>query len=347
GLLLQGCPYLLRNLHDLVLEVQAVGVGCLAILACVRAVRSTTRRSLVTAGVSVAILAATSPYYAVYLALGCALCVPWSLAFWRGWLGLALSGALGCALILAPLWAVESGESGRLGAQYSEHGYRTVPGRMVQVDLVSPDGSGLLPEARRRAPPRDPTLEPAARQTHRGPPSEWERTLRRIPGGASLALATLLALVTMGSRRWALLALFLLLGGPGPALWSRAVGAGGGEDASGPLIQLLQALPLTSSMGNPVRLVAAYAVVAALAAGLAASRRPFLGIMLGVVAVSEALWTVPAWRLPSTPTGVDASVVDTLDGPTVVFPSGDPPTWHPGIPPKYSLFIAGRAGVSV
>ena len=72
GLLVQLTPYLLRNLMDAVVEVGAIGLVAIAVLGIRQALTTGTPRRLLLAGLGILVVAGSSPYYAVYLALGCA-----------------------------------------------------------------------------------------------------------------------------------------------------------------------------------------------------------------------------------------------------------------------------------
>ena len=335
GLLVELAPYLLRNLHDLVLEVEAIGPVALAIGALLAAREEPRLPRLVAAGGAIALVALTSPYYAVYLALGCALVLPFDRARWRAWAGIALAGALAGALSLLPFALLERGPNGRLSEVWSAQGYQLVPGPLV--DPRSPDRD--LP----RSPPKPRDPPPAGPP----PPPEpaWVRSLHRFPGGLALAAAGLMGLFAARSRPFALLGLAFFFGGPGLTLTLRFVGKFGAAPTP-PLLALLDALPLTSTLGNPVRMLSAWVLLAALAGGLAARRAP-LALALLALALFETAFTLPGLVLPSSPLPLSPALAARVEGPVVVFPSGDPPAWHPAVGPKETLTVAALAQAPV
>ena len=347
GLLVQLSPYLLRNLHDMVTEVLAVGILALAAAEILRLVRAgsevwPTPRDLLRVGLVVGLVASSSPYYAVFLAVCCALLVPLWWRPWRAWTGVALASGLACALALAPLLAAEGGASGRLGPSYQGAGYQLTPSPLV--DPVSRAPSPPRPPV--RAPPPGDAGPAAGPPPGSGPPSALSRALHRAPGGATLVLGLALALALGGARRAAAFALLLALLGPALPLARRALGQH--VDAVGGVIfGLLQQLPLTAALGNPTRFLAVTVLAAAVAVGLSAGRRRRLAAVLGLLVLVEVWQTLPQGTAPATPLAVDEEVLAALEGPTVVFPSGDPPSWHPDVGPKEALYLAGRAGVPV
>jgi hypothetical protein len=341
GLLVELSPFLLRNLHDLVLEVAGLGVGALALSALLEARERPDRRRLVGVGLGVGALAATSPYYAVYLALGCAIGLPFERRRWAAWARIAAAAGLACGLVLLPLFAAEGGASGRLGPRYQGHGYQLKPPPLVDASTGRP-AAPLRPLT---APsPRGGLTDPRERPA--GPPSALARALHRAPGGLALLVAALAGLTMPGARRWSLLALTFYFAGPGPELIQRFLEHRGPE-APSLLGRLLQALPLTASMGNGGRLLAAWVLLAAISGGLAAARSPWLRGLLLVVTVAETLLTIPSGRVPRSPFPLSPAALAELEGPTIVFPSGDPPCWSPVVGPKEALAIAGLAGVPV
>ena len=356
---MQLAPFVLRNLQDAVLEVAAIGVAALAVERCVRAIRGD--GGFVAAGLAIALVAATSPYFAVYLALGCALAVPATWDRWRSWARLAVAGALGCALVLAPLLAVEGGEGGRLGPRDGPAGYQ-----LQAAPLVSPD-EPVVRSARRhhgvgsRSPDRARIGSPGRTGPQGGPEEperHWILALHRVPAGVALALAGLGGLLVPVSRRWAVLGLVFFLGGPGLGWCARLAGvrlAGSTLLAGGPLGALLQHLPLTAAMGNTSRMLAAAMLAWAVAGALLATRWRWTAALLGLVALGEAWVLLPGLVLPATRASANTTVLAALAAgddtgsplPTVVFPSGDPPAWHPAVAPKEVLYLAGRGGFPV
>ena len=221
--------------------------------------------------------------------------------------------------------------------------------------------AGIRPPPARTQQPR-PTGEPRR-------PSAAERALLRAPGGATLLLAALLALLASvpkgppearrrwsllapwrwppdTARRWALLALFFWVMGPGLPLTGRALGLHVTHTA-GPLNRLLAGLPLASTLGNPTRLLAPFVLLAAVAATLLARRWRPAGPLLVAGALAETWLGLPDLALPASPAPAPPEVLGALHGPTIVFPSGDPPCWHPDVGPKEVLALAGEAGVPV
>lgn len=334
GLAVQLHPFLLRNLDDGVLEVLAVGVGAVAVQETRAFVLRPGPGTALAAGAATLALATASPYYAVYLAAGWAVVgVAWARRHPRGLAGLAAIGALACGLAAAPLLATEGRDGGRLAAAW-RGGYALQPAPLEDAEgrrvRLGPD-----PRTRTRPPPRASDL-----------PAPLQRVVRQAPGGlAALALA-LVGLTTRAGRRWALLALGVLAVGPGPMLVHRALRLGGPPPR--PLIGMLTAsLPLVDTLGNPERLLAAWALLAALAGALALSRRPAWAAVVAAAAVGEATLEAPALRASATPGVGDAAALAALPDSTVVFPSGDPPYWHPWVAPKEALALAARGGAAV
>jgi hypothetical protein len=338
--LVQLSPFMLRNLDDAVVEVLAIGMAALAALATRRAVQSPSASRAWTALAAVAALAWISPYYVVYLALAWTMTLPWSARRHpRGVSTVAAVGALACILAVAPLLLTESGDGGRLGPDWTG-GYRLQPAPLV-------DNAG---HAVRVGPP--PLRRGAA---HAGGGRTWlsavvpptvERAVRRFPGGLALALAALIGLAGRRSRPWSVLALVFLLLGPGPGLVLRALRIPGMEPPA-LLPRLLESLPLTSAMGNPGRMLAAWTLLAATAGAVALRRRPWVAVALALLAFGEASLNQPRLAARAFRSGMSSTVLNALDGPTIVFPSGDPPSWHPWVAPKEVLALAGRAGVPV
>ena len=338
GLLAMLAPYLLRNLGDAVIEACAVGSVALAAEALLRAVPDPTPRRLALAGAAVLLLALTSPYLAVYLALACAVLLPLTArAHLRGWLRVALPCALACGLALAPLRAAETGAHGRFGDNPAlTSGYSLDPG-----PLIDPLRPGAPPT--RRPPPAPTTTDDVLD----GP---LAAAARAIPGGGALLLAMLAALVLPGpgpARRWAAGAAAVFLLGPGLPMTIRAVGLRGLAFPS-PIEVLLKSLPLTDTLGNPSRLLALWVVLAAVAGALAVGhRRRWLGLLLGLAVAAEALLILPGLALPATPIAPPRATLAALEGPTSVFPSGDYPLFHVPVAPKEALLLAALAEVPV
>ncbi len=313
GLLVQWHPLMLRNLHDLVLEVAAIGVAALAVGAIHAALHD--RRRLLAVGAGVLAVAATSPYFAVYLALGCAMAAPLTRRR-RAWVGIAAASAVACGLALAPLAAFEGGSGGRLDPQRAGE-YRLAP-------------SPLL----RAPPPRPPP--PRARS-----PLD---VVRRFPGGVTAGAATLAGLAHPVARPWAGLAAGFFVAGPGLTQARRQLTGPGGH--SGGLIGAgLSRLPLTKHLGNPGRSMAAFVLLAGVAGGVALRGPLAVGALIAVAL--EAMVSLPGLELPATDISIDPQIAAAVEGPLIVFPSGDPPVWHPGVRPKEALYLAGRLGAPV
>lgn len=330
-------PFVLRNLRDAVTESLALGVAAVAVGATLKAVREPGYRPAVLAGLAVLALALTSPYYAVYLAVGWALALPLFLRQHRGGIGrVAVAGALACAVAAAPLIASEGGPDGRLGPDWTG-GYRLDP---APLQYAGGQRARLPPARGREATRAGPSVV--------GPylPAPVERGLRRVPGGAALLLFALGALAHRRARPWAALALAFLALGPGPGLLVRAIGTGGVPPP--PLLQrLLEALPLTGAMGNPERMLGAWALLAAVAGAVALRGRTALLALAGLLVFTTAELEQPRLLAPATRDPVPAPLLDAVEGPMLVFPSGDPPAWHPWVSPKEALALAGRADAPV
>ncbi|MEC7946498.1 MAG: hypothetical protein VX265_02955, partial [Myxococcota bacterium] len=255
GMAVTLSPFMLRNLRDAVTEALAVGVAAVAIGATRRVIREPGRGPLLAGAAAVLALATSSPYYAVYLALGWAIFTPFlARKNSPGLARLALVGAAACALAAVPLVVTEGSDGGRLGSSW-RGSYRLEPAPLVHQDGRPED----------RTPPR------AREATAAGPsfggtiiPGPLERGLRRTPGGAALLLLGLGSLAHRRARPWAALALGLLVLGPGPDLVTRALATGVPSSPS-VLQRVLAALPLTGAMGNPERVLGAWSLLAAVA----------------------------------------------------------------------------------
>ncbi|MFT5683637.1 MAG: hypothetical protein ACI8RZ_004569 [Myxococcota bacterium] len=326
GLLIQLTPYLLRNLMDAVVEVGAIGLVAVAIIGIRAALQSGTPRSVLLAGLGIFLVAGSSPYYAVYLVIGCAAAVAGTPGLWRRWLMVAGAGALACAIALAPLWLAEGGDHGRFVEHAPSQGYQHAPSPLV---------AGTLPEVS-----QPPMIRPGGR------PPAWRRAIQRAPAGGAILLAGLIGLILPGGRRWVALGLLFFLGGPGPDLIGRMVGIRG-TPLDGPLLTLLNALPLTDSLGNPTRMLAPFALLSAVGFGLSMKKRWWLGIPVAALMITEALFTLPTLSIPATPTKAEPAVLAALEGPTVILPSGDFPIWSPVVAPKEAAFLSAQAGVPI
>ncbi len=372
GLLVQLTPYLMRNLADLVLEVEAVGLLALAGAAMIHAGRTIGeggpwRGPLALAGVGVFAVAASSPYYAVYLAFIGAAAALFRPRRWRASLAIGGVGALACGLALAPLAITEGGARGRLGPQYQGRGYHPSPGAMVHADgrawkgprvpegagpgggdpVAAPIDDGKEAEAGPKGPRKGGKSEAELRnRSSSRSATGWKYTVSRLPGGGAVLIALLIGLLTQKSRPYALLGLLVFAVGPGPARLGALTGLWQAE-GPGLLQELLRVLPLTNTMGNPTRVLAPFIVLAAVSASLAIGARRWPVLLLGLLTVAEAWLHQPWLSVPATRVQTPLDALSALRGPTIIFPSGDPPLWHPGLAPKETLYLAGRAGVPI
>ncbi|RME24074.1 MAG: hypothetical protein D6798_12125 [Deltaproteobacteria bacterium] len=338
GLVVQLSPFLARHASDLVLEVLALGPLALAVAAILRHVTGPRPRPGLVFGAILGV-ALTSPYYAVYLALCCAVAAALRPSAWRRFVGLALTGALACGLALAPLLATESGDQGRLGGAFSRRGFEMAP-----TALVAGDGR---PVRRDRHPARADQPAPPARPDRRpARPPPWQPVVHRLPGGGVVLLSLILGLFSRRSRPWSLAGLLLLLAGPEPWASGAALGLPVRRFA-GPVAWVLRHVPLLDTLGNPGRITGLAVLAGGVAAGRLATGRRWLLPLLAPLALAELSLHRPGLALPATAARTPPAVLAALRGPTVVFPSGDPPVWNPDVAPKEVLFIAGRAGVPV
>lgn len=339
GLLVQAHPYLLQNADDGVLEVLAVGPAAMTVEAVIRCWRAPGPRTALRVLLATLLLAGTGPYFAVYLVIGLVPAVPVATLLQRRdrplhrllfLVPLAVAGGLS----LAPMLATEGGPHGRLGPAWSHAGYHEAPGERGVLD---PSGA-LLP-----VPPPPPPTE-----LGRGaPPPTWHRFLLRLPGGAAVCLAGLLGLLRRRSAPWAVLGLLLFGLGPGPVLVERAYHLGDpGTGAPVLLQELLRPLPVAGALGNPQRLIVAWALLAAMAGALACGRSRWVPALLAAAAVGNLAVARPDLRVTRTPLPPDPRSLD-LRGPLVVFPNGDPPVWNQGAAPKEALYLAALAGQPV
>ena len=313
GLVVETVPFVVVHLQAAVLEPAALGFMVLAGDQVQRAVRAPSWTSVGLAGGATLLLAATSPYLAVYLALVCGFAFPFTWAWRQGWWRVALGCAVACMLALAPLLATGGGMPGRMDME------RTAP---------PPPGASAL----------------GVDWTYQSQP--LERALSTVPGGIAVLLATGLGLSAARGRRWTALGLVFFLGGPGVAQMLRAVGFRKLPPVS-PLHELLIQLPVTNQLGNPVRLLAPWIVLATVGAVLSADRRRGVLGVLGVVAVVELGFTAPLLALPAAPVQAPASVLSKVDGPLVVFPSGHDPFKNKDVGAKQPHFYAGLTGQPV
>jgi hypothetical protein len=325
GLLVQLSPFALQNAADGVSEALALGPLALAAAALAR-VGPTGWTGPAAAALAGLLLGASSPYYGVYLMVLCPL-----LAVARGpRAGLRGAAALGLGLGIAaaPLLLAESGPGGRLGQGRGPGGYALIAAPLVVITEHGPQ------EVRR--PPAPPLRDLR-------PPASAPR-LPTLPGGWGPAAAALLALTAARAqapaRRWGAAAVALFLLGPGPALLSRRLG-GPRLPVGGLLGELFQRLPLLSALGNADRWLAPAVLAACAGAALAARGRARAAALLAILGLAAA---DAAPRLPLPAAWLPGPLPPAVDGPLSVFPSGDPPWWHPAVAPKEGLWIAAMLG---
>lgn len=340
GLAVQLSPTLIRHGSDAVLEALALGPLALAAAALLSAARRP-EGGLGLVFIGVLACAATSPYLAVYLLL----LSPFALVLVRPsprrLLSLLVVAGLAAGLAAAPVLATELGPQGRLGPAFAEGGFRLNPG-----ERVIPSGDRPVP---RQQPTRGVHETRPERPRHDRAPDRAPVALtvvQRVPGGATLLLVTLVGLAFRRSRPLAALAMVVLLLGPEPWISARFF-FNQLPRWEGPLAELFAHLPLLSGLGNSTRLVGLFVVLAACTAARLPGPPALIGALLLLLSSGEAAVRLPGLALPSTPVEVPAGVLEDLEGPTVFFPSGDPPTWHPRVAPKEVLFFAGRAEVPV
>jgi hypothetical protein len=326
GLLVQLSPFVVDHAADVVLEVLAFGPLAWVAASLHAAWERPSRRALLGVGVSTAVLAGISPYFAIYAALGAACAVAWRPP--SGLIKIAGAGALGCLLALAPLLATEGGPGGRLTAGSGDAGYALIPGDMLRFEEGRP-----VPVERRDLP---------RLQDHRRP-APWSPPREHLPGGTALALAGLLGLGSRRARPWVGLGLLAVVLGPGPGLLARSLGWRA-VPLEGVLGRLLELTPLGPVLGNPVRLLTPWVLLAAVggAVALRGRVRLALGLVALLLALRAGLPRLPlaaAWRPGPLP---PAELVPA--GALSIYPSGDPPWWHPAVGPKETLYIAAQLG---
>lgn len=326
GALLQLSPFWLRNAADGVTETLATGPLALAAAFALLVARGEGRRAWRGFGLSVVLLTGLSPYYALYGALGLALSLPlWPRHAWRrGAALLGLAAGVGLVFLLPMAWA-EAGPGGRLSAAW-EGGYRLLPEPLVRI---SPTRE-LIPVSVARLGGGEP-----------GGVALWHRTLVQWPGGIGVLAALLAGLSLPRWRRAAGLGLGLLLLGPGWSVLGRWLT---GMDLTSPLQWLLLQLPVTRVLGNDERMVVLPLVCAALLVGPLARRWRGWAPTLAILALAAGMLEVPPLRLPVVPMTAPTSLWEAIEGPTITWPSGDPPLWNPGQPPKLGLWLAAQHG---
>lgn len=320
GLVVQLSPFLLTNLGDAIVEVAAVGIAALAVAALVRWHRTGARRDLALAGAGVFATAGSSPYFAVYLALGCVLAAAWTWRSWRRWATYAGVAGLACVLVFLPVWLTERGDSGRLSETHAQ-GWSLQPGELVRPSTG-------------RAVPRRPSMGEGPMAA---PPPAWMRSAARWQPGWLVLLAALIGLTGRRSRPWSLLAVAFFAAGPGVPMLLRQLGQTGQVQA--PLILLMG----EGFLGNPTRLLVPWIVAGAVAVGLRIDRRWWAAGLVSALAVAEPAVLKRGFELPSVEQPFDRAVVDAIDAPFLLFPSGDPPAWQLDVAFGESMLLAGLA----
>lgn len=320
GLVVQLSPFLLTNLGDAIVEVSCVGIAALAVAGLVRWHASGRRRDLALAGLGVFATAASSPYFAIYLAIGCLCAAAWTWRAWRRWLAFAGVAAVACAVAIAPIWLTERGDDGRLSEVHS-HGWSLHPG-----ELVSPSTGQVV--ARRPSTGGAIAAEP---------PPAWLRSMARWQPGWLVALAALVGLGFRRSRPWSILALVFFALGPGIPMLLRQLGRPG--DIQAPLSWLVGG----DFLSNPTRLLVPWILSSAVGLGLVIDRYRAWAVACAILALAEPLVLKRGFELPSVEQPFDEVVVDAIDDPFSIFPSGDPPAWQPEVGFGESMLLAGLA----
>lgn len=324
ALLVECAPYLLRNLQDAVLEAAAVGPAIVAMMQIHSALQTPSRWRLMAVSASVLLVATVSPYYTVYLAMGCA--VTAAVHRSRAWLAIGVAAAMACALALLPLLLTELGAHGRFSLPPG--GYQLQPGELVRMDGTA------VPRPPRPNVVMEGWLAPV---------------MHAFPGGMAVAMAGVLGLWGRTGRRVVALGAIFLLLGPGIPMFLRGIGVMG-VPIDSPLQMLLRLFPPTASLGNPTRLLAPWIVLGVLGFSQAVEgfrRRGLTLVSMALLVVVELSVQLPRWALPTTPIQPPWTVLNALKGATVVFPSGDFPIFHPEVAPKEALFWAGVREVSL
>ncbi|MFZ5481041.1 MAG: hypothetical protein ACOZNI_30040 [Myxococcota bacterium] len=323
GLGLQAHPFLLRNAEDDILEVLAVGFVPLGIAALARALRAPSAGNLVLLGLAAWALGASNPYAALHAAIAGVVASPFLLKRHgaRTFGATVAAMALGMGLAAAPVVATERRAGGRLGGAYTA-GFTLAPGERVRLAPPGPRVAGEAPGEGGRAPRERPEPERKA-------PPPWAT----LPGGTAAIVGTAAALFSRRARPFAVVAVLAWLAGPAPGQLARMLHLGPGFRFD--LVQtVVGALPL--SLGNPQRGILIFAV----AAWLAVARLGGWGLALAGLAIAEAATSLPDLRIPGAVISVDRDVLAAVRGPAITFPNGDPPVFHPGVPPKWGLYLA-------
>jgi hypothetical protein len=315
GLMLQLSPFWFRYGAEGVTESLALGPPAFAAAAAIGLARAPSRAGYLRYFLAFGWVCGTSPYAAVHGALALAASLPlWPSAARRHGARLLVGTGLCGLLFLAPLAATESGLGGRLTSAWT-------------------GGYALVAE------PPVASLETAPAPAAASPPSGLRQALVQWPGGFAVTGALLVGLTARRSRSVAGFALTWLALGPAWSTVARWIGAG----IPSPLEGALRALPGTALLGNPYRLVAVPIVAAALVVGgLGARRRVAAGV--AVAALLAAWLEVPPLCLPAVQARVPVALLPVIDGPTVTFPSGDPPIWNADAWPKAGLWLARHHG---
>ena len=324
GLLLQLSPLWLRHAAEGVVEVLALGPPMLALwLTHLVVTTPVPRRRHWAALLGASILvAASSPYYAIYALMALTLSWPlWERKTWRRLATAALLVGLGGLICALPFFWAEADPGGRLSDAWSG-GYGLVP-----EPLVLADGAGQLYPA----PPPQASHE-------RGPPNPLHALWVLWPGGIATTLILLAGVTSKKTRPTAIFGLAWLAIGPGFSAVARLVGA---PTLAAPLEWLLAQLPLTSLLGNESRMVAVPLCAAVVVLGSAPRRwaLPALAVVL-----ATGIMELPPLALPTVDSHSTASLWPSIEGPTVTWPCGDPPLWNPGVYPKENLWLAAHHG---
>ena len=333
GVVVQTQPFLLRNAEDTLLEMLAIGLAALAIRALLDAWTSPGLQTWLRALGWTLLLGLASPYLTVYLATGWALLAlaPAIHIKLKRYLKIASAIALGAFLAAVPILWLESGPHGRLS---HEGGYGLHPDTLV----IEVDGKPQEVRGAPRPAPLEALVSQAPSKGEMRPPSEWKRALVRFPGGLACAVGLLLGLLSKRGRNWAVLAATFFLLGPGPLLFARTLGL---PDPSWmPLQVLLSTFPMGEALGNPQRMMLAFGLLSAIS-GAVGSTEHRLGVAIwAAVALFTIALTQPRVALSACALHDGVAPIDAPDGAVLTFPSGDPPLWNPGVPPKYGLAVA-------
>jgi len=333
GVVVQTQPFLLRNAEDTLLEMLAIGLGALAIRALLDAWTAPTRQTWLGVLGWTLLLGLASPYLTVYLAIGWALLAlaPAIRNKLKRYLKLAVAITLGASLAASPILWLESGPHGRLS---HTGGYGLHPDTLV----LEVDGDPQEVRGAPRPASLSAIVSQSPSQADMGPPSEWKRALVRFPGGLACGMGLLLGLLSKRGRNWAVLAMTFFLLGPGPLLFARTLGL---PDPNWmPLQVVLSVFPMGEALGNPQRMMLAFGLLAAISGAMGSTeRRLGVTIWFAVTLFTIAL-TQPRVALSACTLHYGVAPIAAPEGAVLTFPSGDPPLWNPGVPPKYGLAVA-------